>query len=83
MLEYIDHIDNSVANPSRIKDGYFVTSFEPGYGVQYTDEAVAEYDFANGRFWKSDKSETCTGSPEDLNVPSTDVIPGKIEGSHQ
>jgi L-galactonate dehydratase len=47
-----------VANPTRIKDGYFVTPLEPGYGVMYTDEAIAEYVYPNGRFWKSEAGQT-------------------------
>ena len=53
ILEYIDHIDDSVARPSQVKDGYFVTSYEPGYGVKYTEKAVANYSFPGGIFWRS------------------------------
>lgn len=53
LLEYIENIPDSVAHPTQIKDGYFVTSFEPGYGVEYTEEAVRKYQFPDGLFWKS------------------------------
>lgn len=56
ILEYIDNVENSVENPSKVKDGYFETPLEPGYGVKYSDEALTEYDYSNGRYWRSKKN---------------------------
>ncbi|KAK5447927.1 L-galactonate dehydratase [Exophiala xenobiotica] len=55
LLEYIDNVEDSVKVPTRTKDGYFVTPLNPGYGVEYTAKALAEYEFPHGRFWSSDK----------------------------
>lgn len=55
LLEYIDNVENSVKVPTRTKDGFFVTPLDPGYGVEYTATALAEYEFPRGRFWSSEK----------------------------
>jgi L-galactonate dehydratase len=55
LLEHIDSFNGVVAHPVRVKDGYFVTPWEPGYSVEYRPDSILKYEFPNGSFWQSEQ----------------------------
>jgi L-galactonate dehydratase len=55
ILEHINSFRDAITHPVQIKDGHFVTPWEAGYSVEYKSEAIAQYEYPDGEFWKSPK----------------------------
>ncbi len=54
LLEHINSFREVLTQPVQTKDGHFVTPYEPGYSVEYKEEAFAKYRYPDGTFWTSE-----------------------------
>lgn len=55
LLEHINTFSRVLTKPLKVVDGYFVTPWEAGYSVEFKEDAVLEYEFPSGTFWKSEQ----------------------------
>jgi len=53
LLEHINSFSEVLTTPVKVKNGHFVAPHEPGYSVEYKQDAIKKYEFPNGEFWKS------------------------------
>ncbi|EAT79051.1 hypothetical protein HBI56_165740 [Parastagonospora nodorum] len=58
VLEYVDHLHEHFENPSKVKEGYYVTPMEPGYSVEMKAESMERFSYPGGEggWWKSEEA---------------------------
>ena len=54
LLEHISTYNHVLTLPLDVKDGHFVTSWQPGYNVEFRQDALIEFVFPTGTFWQSE-----------------------------
>ena len=59
LVEYIDFLQESVRRPVEIRGGHYVTTREPGWGIEFDEEFVADHTFPVGKVWKDRSPERC------------------------
>lgn len=52
-LEYADHLHEHFVNPVMVKNGHYRAPTAPGYSATMKAESLDEYEFPQGRAWKS------------------------------
>ena len=53
MCEYVDHLHEHFVDPVRVKGNRYVTPLAPGYSIAIKPASLDEYEFPNGKCWKS------------------------------
>ncbi len=53
VLEYVDHLHEHFIDPVVIRDGRYMPPTAPGYSITMKEDSLAEYEFPNGRAWRS------------------------------
>ena len=53
IIEYVDHLHEHFLDPVVIKDGRYMPPTAPGYSIEMRPESLDEYEFPNGRAWRS------------------------------
>ena len=59
VLEFVDHLHEHFLNPSRIRDGHYVTPTEAGYSVEMKAESMDRFEFPGREgvsWWKSEEA---------------------------
>lgn len=64
LVEYIDFLQESVRHPVEIRDGHYVPSREPGWGIEFHEEFLTDHTFPSGKVWKDRPHERCGTSFE-------------------
>lgn len=57
LVEYIDFLQDSVANPVQITNGHYVTPKAPGWGLEFLPDFLKEHSFPEGRVWQNRSPE--------------------------
>jgi L-fuconate dehydratase len=52
VVEYVDHLHEHFVDPVRVSGGRYLLPEQPGYSVEFTQEAVARHRFPDGDEWK-------------------------------
>lgn len=53
LTEYSDHLHEHFVEPIRMRDGHYLPPTAPGYSAEMRPEAIAEYAFPDGNYWRS------------------------------
>ena len=53
LIEYIDFLQESVAQPVEVRDGCYVTPSAPGWGLEILPEFLEKHSFPDGEVWKT------------------------------
>ncbi len=53
VLEYVDHLHEHFLDPVTIKDGRYMPPSVPGYSITMRAESLEEFEFPNGKAWRS------------------------------
>lgn len=53
VCEYVDHLHEHFVDPCVAKDARYVTPQRPGYSIDIKPESIADYEFPNGRVWRT------------------------------
>lgn len=53
LIEYIDFLQESVAQPVEVRDGCYVTPSAPGWGLEFLPEFLEKHSFPDGEVWKT------------------------------
>ncbi|UKZ81435.1 L-galactonate dehydratase [Trichoderma virens FT-333] len=64
LLEHISSFREVLTNPCQTKDGHFVTPHDPGYSVEYKQEAIEKYTYPSGSFWRSEQGLAIINEPK-------------------
>ena len=59
LVEYIDFLQEPVKHPVITRDGHYVPSIEPGWGIDFDEDFIADYSFPSGKVWKNRPPERC------------------------
>jgi len=61
----VDHLHEHFLNPSKIKEGYYVTPMQPGYSVEMKAASMDQYTYPGeeGGFWKSEAAKPILTGP--------------------
>jgi L-fuconate dehydratase len=52
LTEYANHLEMHYQNPAKMKNGRYIPPTESGYGARIRPEAVAEFSFPDGSYWR-------------------------------
>jgi L-fuconate dehydratase len=52
LTEYANHLEMHYENPARMNNGRYIPPTEAGYGARIRVEAVADYSFPDGKYWR-------------------------------
>ncbi len=52
LTEYANHLEMHYENPAQMKDGRYIPPTEAGYGARIRKEAMAEFSFPDGLYWR-------------------------------
>jgi L-fuconate dehydratase len=52
LTEYANHLERHYENPAQLKDGRYIPPTEAGYGARIRVEAMAEFSFPDGAYWR-------------------------------
>jgi L-fuconate dehydratase len=52
LTEYANHLEMHYENPARMNSGRYIPPTEAGYGARIRQEAVAEFSFPDGSYWR-------------------------------
>ncbi|HEX8911322.1 MAG TPA: L-fuconate dehydratase [Humisphaera sp.] len=53
VVEYVDHLHEHFVDPVRIVDGRYACPTAPGYSTEMFQASLADYEFPNGKAWRS------------------------------
>jgi L-fuconate dehydratase len=53
LVEYIDFLQDSVAQPVATIDGHYVTPNAPGWGLEFLPEFLDQHRYPDGQIWKN------------------------------
>ncbi len=53
LLEYVDHLHEHFLEPVTMKSGRYLPPRKPGYSITMRPESLQEYEFPNGRAWRT------------------------------
>jgi L-fuconate dehydratase len=53
VCEYVDHLHEHFVDPVRIVNGRYAAPTAPGYSITMKAQSLADYEFPNGREWRS------------------------------
>jgi L-fuconate dehydratase len=52
LVEYIDFLQEAVADPVQVQDGCYATPTAPGWGLEFLPGFIERHQFPNGEVWK-------------------------------
>jgi L-fuconate dehydratase len=52
LTEYANHLEMHYENPAQMNNGRYIPPTESGYGARIRKEAMAEYSFPDGSYWR-------------------------------
>jgi L-fuconate dehydratase len=55
VCEYVDHLHEHFVDPCIVRNAKYAVPVRPGYSIDIKPDSIAEYEFPEGRFWKSSR----------------------------
>ena len=52
-VEFVDHLHEHFVYPVEIRNGNYIAPLAPGYSIEMKPESIKQYEFPNGKEWKS------------------------------